>query len=342
MSKANTFAVLVIFGTSLVVAHASGADDTFGAAGTTSDSFAVVELFTSEGCSSCPAGEAAVGRIRTWADEDSLNVYTIAWHVDYWDSLGWPDSYGSSEASDRQGWYARKLASSRYTPQAIVNGRVIADYAGDTAELERIVRAELKDPGDISLEAGIISSGAPEVIQIQIGLDNRRNYDVEAVLVEEDLISVPDAGENRNRELHHVSTVRSHGVAAAGSDEISLTVPPSVSIENASVIVLVKPQGEPDILAARRIAISGNGTGLVSGVLSHEDGTFVAGQVLQFCTDTLCILATSNEMGEFLAEDLPAGDYQIKIDDRSLPTEVRVIPGAELVVDIVVPGPPQS
>lgn len=337
MGKANTFAVLAVLGTSLLAAHASGADDDPGGTGNNADSFAVVELFTSEGCSSCPAGEAAVASIRTWADKGSLNVYTIAWHVDYWDSLGWPDPYGSPEASDRQGWYARMLKSSRYTPQAIVNGRVIADYAGNTAELERIVRAELNERGEISLEAEIISSGPPEVIQIKIGLENRRNYDVEAVLVEEDLVTIPGAGENRNRELHHVSTVRSHGVASSGSNDLSLSVPPAVTMDNASVIVLVKPRGEPDIIAARRIKIGGNGTGQVSGVLSLEDGTLAAGRTLQFCTDTLCILATSNENGEFIAGNLPAGDYRIKVDEKSLPAEVLVSSGSKQFVEIILP-----
>ncbi len=79
---------------------------------------AVIELFTSQGCSSCPPADALLAEL---SERDDL--VTLAYHVDYWDYIGWPDSFGAKENSDRQRAYAASWGSSRvFTPQLIVNG----------------------------------------------------------------------------------------------------------------------------------------------------------------------------------------------------------------------------
>jgi hypothetical protein len=79
---------------------------------------AVVELFTSQGCSSCPPADALFAGLQGRED-----LVTLAYHVDYWDYIGWPDSFGAKENSDRQRAYAASWGSSRvFTPQLIVNG----------------------------------------------------------------------------------------------------------------------------------------------------------------------------------------------------------------------------
>ncbi len=78
----------------------------------------VVELFTSQGCSSCPPADAL---LKTFGREKK--ILALAWHVDYWDYLGWKDVFGSSEFSARQWKYARSLKEKQvYTPQAVING----------------------------------------------------------------------------------------------------------------------------------------------------------------------------------------------------------------------------
>ena len=85
---------------------------------------AVVELFTSEGCNSCPPAEAYVGELAGRSD-----VLALAFHVDYWDDLGWRDRFGLSQSVERQRSYARSLRlSSVYTPEIVIDGR--ADYVG--------------------------------------------------------------------------------------------------------------------------------------------------------------------------------------------------------------------
>jgi len=79
---------------------------------------AVVELFTSQGCSSCPPADAFLAELQGRED-----LVTLAYHVDYWDYIGWPDSFATKEHSDRQRAYAASWGSARvYTPQLIVNG----------------------------------------------------------------------------------------------------------------------------------------------------------------------------------------------------------------------------
>src|SRR5215472_15938734 len=85
---------------------------------------AVVELFTSEGCSSCPPADAYLGELAGRPD-----VLALAFHVDYWDDLGWRDRFGLSQAVERQRNYARSLRlGSVYTPQVVVDGST--DYVG--------------------------------------------------------------------------------------------------------------------------------------------------------------------------------------------------------------------
>jgi len=80
---------------------------------------AVVELFTSEGCSSCPPAEAYLGELAQRRD-----VIALAFHVDYWDDLGWRDQFGLAEAVQRQRTYAKTLRrSSAYTPQVVIDGQ---------------------------------------------------------------------------------------------------------------------------------------------------------------------------------------------------------------------------
>ncbi len=77
----------------------------------------VVELFTSQGCSSCPPADAALSGII-----DRGGYVTLAWHVDYWDYLGWKDTFSSASATSRQARYGSRIGGGSYTPEFVVNG----------------------------------------------------------------------------------------------------------------------------------------------------------------------------------------------------------------------------
>ena len=120
--------------------------------------FAVVELFTSEGCSSCPAADAAVARLLAKNNEQ---VYVLAYHVDYWNKLGWKDSFSKAEYSQRQSGYAAQFKlNSTYTPQIVVNGS--SEFVGsDERKLKSNVEKKLLEalPSDLSITTTKTTAG---------------------------------------------------------------------------------------------------------------------------------------------------------------------------------------
>ncbi|GHE02738.1 hypothetical protein U879_18225 [Defluviimonas sp. 20V17] len=135
--------VLVIAGgAGAALAAGSGTaagSDTDKAAAATSDRQVVVELFTSQGCSSCPPADELLGRLAT-----HRGVIALGFHVDYWDYIGWKDSFGSPAFTKRQKDYARTAGDRAvYTPQMIIQGtdRVVGFKPNEVAALIRLYRA---------------------------------------------------------------------------------------------------------------------------------------------------------------------------------------------------------
>ena len=124
--------------------------------------FAVVELFTSEGCSSCPPADDLLAKIQH-DYKDSL-VYVLAWHVDYWDHLGWRDRFSDHLFTNRQRWYADLLhVRSIYTPQVVVNGTT--EYVG--SKREPILKA-INDGLDQSSTTTLVLNGRVEGKKLNI------------------------------------------------------------------------------------------------------------------------------------------------------------------------------
>jgi hypothetical protein len=160
----------------------------------------VVELFTSEGCSSCPPADALLAELA-----NRPNVLALSFHVDYWDRLGWKDPSSSPEATARQERYARLLGiDTVYTPQIVVDGRREA-VGSDRAGVERALDAASREPSAvpvtlsfnngearIALGRGGVTASASVVL---IGFDRRR-------------VDTVERGENSGRTLTHVDVVR--------------------------------------------------------------------------------------------------------------------------------------
>jgi hypothetical protein len=102
----------------------------------------VLELFTSQGCSSCPPADALLGRLAR-----QPGVIALAWHVDYWDHLGWRDRYASHAATSRQQAYARQLDNIVFTPALVVNGaRIVVGSDAEAVEAAIVSAAALAVP----------------------------------------------------------------------------------------------------------------------------------------------------------------------------------------------------
>lgn len=192
------------------------------------DGFAVVELFTSEGCSSCPPADRLLAEIDKWASQNGAEVYTLSFHVDYWNRLGWADPYSDADYTDRQRDYAVAYESTRvYTPQMIVNGEI--EFVGSNDRLavralEQALRAE--SPALLSIEIG---EDGPDSISVAYQTTDAPNGAVvNFALIQAEGRQIVPLGENAGRTLHHVNVVRAFAtrtVDETGAGEVRLTKP---------------------------------------------------------------------------------------------------------------------
>src|SRR6266404_1888689 len=171
----------------------------------------LVELFTSEGCSSCPPADVLLMQLGKEQPIPGAEVIILSQHVDYWNRLGWTDPFSSKEFSKRQEEYAFSLrVDGPYTPQMVVDGRV--EFNGSNARQARdaIGRAARSPKAMVTL----IPSPAPEGVRMQIkvdGLDAAKlsgKADVLVAITESDLRTNVLRGENSGKHLAHAGVVR--------------------------------------------------------------------------------------------------------------------------------------
>ena len=173
----------------------------------------VVELFTSQGCSSCPPADSLLRSLARNQPVPGALIIPLSQHVDYWDRLGWPDPFSSPRFTARQRDYAAAFdAPSIYTPQMVVDGRVglVGSRGAEARAAIRDTRDRLRVPVRIDV-AGHPNSRVVEVATA-IGPD-RAGASAEALgvwlaITESGLVTDVSAGENRFRRLHHTGVVR--------------------------------------------------------------------------------------------------------------------------------------
>jgi hypothetical protein len=168
--------------------------------------FALLELFTSQGCSSCPPADALLAELV--AEQQGRPVYALSFHVDYWNRLGWQDPYSDALYSARQRTYARHLPEGRvYTPQLVINGR-----RGLVGSRAREVRAALDEALANPARTGIVleaGEGAGATRRYTYQLSGRTaDLHLYIALAEKEAVNEVLRGENRGRELRHVQVVR--------------------------------------------------------------------------------------------------------------------------------------
>lgn len=199
---------------------------------------AVVELFTSEGCSSCPPADAVLADLA----RRSPGVCALEFHVDYWDDLGWPDPFASPEFTARQHSYAQAFRTrGMFTPQMVVNGT--DSFTGsDRAHAEESVARALARPGTLplSITTRPIDSGS---LLVEYRAPNASsNATINIAVVEHSASIDVRAGENAGRRLLHSNIVRALAVApihqAAGSTVVRL--PPALHRADAEVMAFVQ------------------------------------------------------------------------------------------------------
>lgn len=164
----------------------------------------VVELFTSEGCSSCPSADAALRELEAAQSVPGVEVIALGQHVDYWNRLGWQDPFSSAQFTQRQQWYAQGFKEGNYTPQAVVNGRyefvgsrksTLAQTVAQAAQAPRATVALARTATAITVKVSNLPTGT-------------KAASVELALTETGLSSQVGRGENSGRRLRHAAVVR--------------------------------------------------------------------------------------------------------------------------------------
>lgn len=164
----------------------------------------LVELFTSEGCSSCPPAEKALTFLEQLQPVSGAQIIALELHVDYWDRLGWKDPFSSAEFSQRQDLYAQRYKSDKvYTPQMVVDGA--QQFIGsDTLQATNVImEAARKNKANVALTMDA------EKIKINIsGIPKGENSTVFLAIAENNLSTDIKGGENSGLKLSHTGVVR--------------------------------------------------------------------------------------------------------------------------------------
>ena len=222
----------------------------------------LVELFTSEGCSSCPPADALLADIAKSQPVPGALVIPLSEHVDYWNHLGWADPYSSKLLSDRQGAYAAVFPNSGlYTPQAVVDGR--AELVGsDQRGLERAIASAAREP---KLRVAVARGGASSSLRVRVepspSAPKATGAQVLLAIVESDLQSQVSRGENSGKRLSHTAVVRRLEVIGLVPDggafekEIPVVLDPSWKAGNLGAVAFVQERPSGKILGAARGAL---------------------------------------------------------------------------------------
>ena len=142
--------------------------------------FAVVELFTSEGCSSCPPAESNLVYFTEKARTEGKRIFPIELHVDYWDYLGWKDPFAQNKFTQRQRMYAQlKRLSSIYTPHMIINGKHMPP-GYDRKKAEKLIAEELQNPAASHLSLKLIEKNT-QTIALDYSLGGKHQGYLEAM-----------------------------------------------------------------------------------------------------------------------------------------------------------------
>jgi len=208
--------------------------------------FAVVELFTSQGCSSCPPADRVLSKLAQSIGDDQ-SVFLLSFHVDYWNRLGWNDPYSLAKSTVRQREYARAWSSRQvYTPQMVVNGTW--EFNGGSEQKARLAIKEglaSKAAAQIRLRSQVAGDAAS--VKIGFEIDGPvENHRLNVALVSPKVENEVPQGENRGRKLQHVNVVRAFESQPLkqNSGQIELAIPSDFDQKSGIVIAYVQRRND--------------------------------------------------------------------------------------------------
>jgi hypothetical protein len=258
MSKLRSFVAAALFGVFISIPAPAVAQAT-----QTNRTPILVELFTSEGCSSCPPADALLAKLDRTQPIDGAEIIVLGEHVDYWDGQGWHDRFSSHQYTERQNEYCGRLrVDSSYTPQMIVDGtdqfvgndaahavRAI-QHAAQTPKIKLILSQPVVDGKKVSAS---VSSPAPTTT---------KKADLYAALVDPKDTTEVRGGENGGRHLQHAGVVRSLQRVGklkdlgAGPISFSLDAPADAKPGEMRVVIFAQENGQGAVLGAASVGIT--------------------------------------------------------------------------------------
>ena len=214
----------------------------------------VLELFTSQGCSSCPPADKLLDRVKREFPKD---VYALSYHVDYWNYIGWEDPFGKSGYSKKQGEYNRKFRNrSNYTPQLVVNGK--EHFVGSNSSK---LYASINTYGTIA-PANKIQLNNVQHTSSEIKFDytlsgNLKGRQIRIVLVLDERTTQVKRGENRNRSLKNSNIVvaEKYIMLPQGKGSAYIPIPSIVSAKDKITVMALVETENLDIVGATKKAL---------------------------------------------------------------------------------------
>jgi hypothetical protein len=226
----------------------------------------LVELFTSEGCSSCPPADALLQRIDTSRPIAGAQFIVLSEHVDYWDHDGWKDPNSSAALTERQENYVRALGlKTAYTPQLIVDG-ASEMRANDPQQADKVFHEAAAAPKiPVSIGEVSVDTGNPSILRTRIeadGVSDQHNADVFVAIALDRVESQVLHGENGGRHLTHVAVViqlTKVGKLPKGKkfdETVQLKLKPGIDPKNLRIVAFVQEPGPGRLLGAALLKLA--------------------------------------------------------------------------------------
>lgn len=183
----------------------------------------VVELFTSEGCSSCPPADALLSKLVKEQPVPGVQIIPLGMHVTYWDQLGWKDPFSLALATERQTHYSSVLgAFSVYTPQVVIDGREEIIGSDEAGVRKAIARALRYAHARVHLRTSVVGDSLTAEATIgEVPPDLKEKLHAWLAITEDGLTSIVKRGENGGRSLRHDAAVRTMVGSEVGETRVA-------------------------------------------------------------------------------------------------------------------------
>lgn len=244
----------------MIVCALSGSALRAAGASTTAATPVLVELFTSEGCSSCPPADALLQRWDASQPLPGVRLIVLSEHVDYWNHDGWKDPYSSSAMTERQVAYVRALGlKTPYTPQFIVDGSRELEIGNLALMKEVFQKASAQQKLSVRIDQVSVEGTRPPILRARIEVDGnaeKRSGDVYVAVALNHAESQVSAGENSGQHLTHVAVVEdltkigSLDQDSTFNHDFQVKLKPGTDLTNIRIIALVQENGPGAVIGA--------------------------------------------------------------------------------------------